>query len=142
MNFSVSLTCFSHSFFLILFWQPLICSLYLWLCFCFFVLFFICFYWCIFLDSTCEWNHRVFTILPDLFHFEKYPLGPSMLSQMARFYPCLWPSNIPLYIYTYIYIHTHTHVHHLFIYLSINYLLGFFHILPIVNNATMGAYIL
>ena len=32
--------------------------LYLWLCFCFFVLFFICFYWCIFLDFTCEWNHK------------------------------------------------------------------------------------
>ena len=73
------------------------------LCFFWFVLFF-CFYWCIFLDSTCKWNHRVFTILTDLLHFEKYPLGPSILSQMARFYPCLWPSNIPLYIYLYTHI--------------------------------------
>ena len=83
-----------------------------------------------------------------------------MLSQMARFYPCLWPSNIPsndqvIYIYvticmytyvyicmyTYVYIYLYIYICHLFIYLSFNDLLGFFHILPIVNNATMGAYI-
>ena len=36
--------------------QPPVCSLYLWVCFCFVM--FICF-----LDSTCKWNHAVFVFL-------------------------------------------------------------------------------
>ena len=44
-------------------------------------------------------------------------------------------------MYTYVYIYLYIYICHLFIYLSFNDLLGFFHILPIVNNATMGAYI-
>ena len=37
------------------------------------------------LDSTYKWDHTVFDFsLADLFHLASCPLGPSMLSQMAR----------------------------------------------------------
>ena len=36
----------------------------------------------------------------DLFHLAQYPLGPSMLSQMARCHSFLWLSDIPLYKHT------------------------------------------
>ena len=38
--------------------------------------------------------------LSDLFHLAEYPLGPSMLLQMAEFHSFLWLSSIPLYIST------------------------------------------
>ena len=39
-------------------WQPCVCSLYLWVCFCFVT--FVCF---VFLDSTYKWDHTVFVFL-------------------------------------------------------------------------------
>ena len=47
---------------------------------------FVCF---VFLDSTYEWNHMVFTFLC-LFHLAQYPPDLSMLSQMAKFHSFLW----------------------------------------------------
>ena len=64
--------------------------------------------------------------LSDLFHVASYPLGPSMLLQMALFY-FLWLSNIPLYICS---------TSSLSIHPSMD--TGSFHILAIVNNAAMN----
>ena len=36
----------------------------------------------------------------DLFLLAEFPLGPSMLLQMARFYSVFKAENIPLYMYT------------------------------------------
>ena len=44
-----------------LLWQPPVCSLCLWICFCFAM------YICFVLDSTSKWNHDIFTSLLDLF---------------------------------------------------------------------------
>ena len=52
-----------------------------------------------------------------------------MLLQMALFHSFLWLSNIPLYIYIY---------HIFFIHLSVDGHLGCFHVLAIVNSATVN----
>ena len=52
-----------------------------------------------------------------------------MVLQMAKFHSLLWLGNIPLYTYTY---------HIFFIYSSVDGHLGCFHVLAIVNNATMN----
>ena len=59
-------------------WQPLVCSLYLWLCFCLVIFVHL---FC-FLDSRYKWNHTVFFVLSltDLLHLVQYSLGTSMLS--------------------------------------------------------------
>ena len=92
-------------------WQPLICSLYLWIC-CFFVTFtsLLC-YW----DSTYKWYYSVFVF----FWFIS-------LSTI--------PSKSTLHTHTHIYIHTHIY-HIFFIHLSADGHLGYFHILSIANNA-------
>lgn len=69
------------------FLQPPICFLYLWVW-----LGFVC---C--LDSTYQWNHRVFVYLL----FISVTIIPlRSMSQMARSHPFLWPSNIPWCTYT------------------------------------------
>ena len=65
--------------------------------------------------------------LPDLSHVAQYPLGPSILSQMAQLESCWCLSNFPIYIYTPIL---------LSIYLSIDTLVS--SILAIVNNAAVN----
>ena len=52
-------------------------------------------------DSTFAFFHLVWPSLGPSFFF--FPLGPSMLLQMALFH-FLWLHNIPTYIYIYIYI--------------------------------------
>ena len=68
--------------------------------------------------------------LSNLFYSAQYPLSPSMLLQMARFYSFfLWLSHIPLYIYTTSSLSTH---------LLMDRHLSCFYVLVIVNNATMN----
>lgn len=75
--------------------QPPVCSLYLSICFWF------CLFICFVLDSTYKWNHTVFVLLclTYLFHLVLYPLGPSILSQMARFHGLSWFIHACVYLY-------------------------------------------
>ena len=54
----------------------------------------------LFFKFQCKLNHNIFLSPSDLFHIVKYPLGPSMVSQMARYHSDWWLSNILLYVYT------------------------------------------
>ena len=74
-------------------WPPPVCSLYLWLCFCFvtFVHFFS--FWISPISEIIQYSS-----FSDLFHLEWCTWGPSKLSKMARFLSLLWPHNIALYI--------------------------------------------
>ena len=73
-------------------WQPSPCSLYPWICFCF-----VCSF-VLFLRFLIQVKSMVFVFL---WHLAQYPLGPSMLSLMARFHSFLLLSNVPLYMYLY-----------------------------------------
>ena len=92
------------------FWQPPVCSLYLWVCFHLFY----------FLDSTCKWDHMVYV-------FQSHS-SPAMWIKCQDTTLCYgWV--IFIYIYTY---------HIFFIHSSIDGHLGYFHILAIINNAVMN----
>ena len=51
---------------------------------------------CEFISGVCfkncsyEWNHTAFVFLSDLFHYAKYPQGPSMVSHTKRFHLLFW----------------------------------------------------
>ena len=49
-------------------------------------------------DSTYKWNHTVFVFLHLTLHVAWYPLGPSMLLQIAGFPSFLWLNDIVLFI--------------------------------------------
>ena len=66
--------------------------------------------------------------LSDLLHLVWQSLGPSMLLQMALFNSFLWLSSIPLYIFSSLSIYLMMTDGHL----------DWFHILAIVNSATMN----
>ena len=76
-------------------WQPQICSLCLWVCFCFVDKFI----YVILLDST--YKHIIwYLVLSDLIHLIWSFRGPSFLLHMALFRFSLWPSDIPLCVCT------------------------------------------
>ena len=56
------------------------------------------------LDSTYKWNNMYFSFSVWLFHLAEYPLGPSMLLQMARSHSFSQLSHTCTHTYT----HTHT----------------------------------
>ena len=79
-----------------------------------------------FLDFTYERLYSICLPFCDLFHLAKYIPDPSMLLWMVRF-NFFMDENIPVFVYVCI-----------FIYSPINRHLGCFHILAIVNNATVN----
>ena len=79
-----------------------------------------------FLYFTYERLYSICLPFCDLFHLAIYILDPSMLLWMVRF-NFFMDENIPVFVYVCI-----------FIYSPINRHLGCFHILAIVNNATMN----
>ena len=88
-----------------------------------FCIMFICI---IFLDSVCKWYHICLS-LSNLLHLIQQFLGPSMLLQMALFH-----SFYGWVIFHCIYV---PHLHYPFIYSGH---LGCFHVLAIVNSATVN----
>lgn len=83
---------FSHSHPL---WPPAICSLFLWVCFCFINLF-------CFADSTYKWNHVVFVCLW-LISLSVIPSRSIQVVENSKisFFFCVW--EIIPFIYIYIY---------------------------------------
>ena len=100
--FLISLTYFFPSPCLLPLWQPPVCFIDLWLCFCVFVHLFSV------LDSIDKQNHTVFVFLCQIISLSIIPSGSIQIVPKFHF---LWLSNIPLYIWLnniYIYIYTHT----------------------------------
>ena len=76
-------------------WQPSVCSLYLWVCFCFImVLHLFCF-----LDSQCKKNHMIFVFVW-LISLSIITSRSIHVIENGKVTLYLWLSNIPLYIYT------------------------------------------
>ena len=72
-----------------LLWQPPVCSLCLWICFC------SAMYICFVLDSTCKWNHDIFTSLLDLFDLLSRFIYVVKNSKISFF---VWLSNMLHYL--------------------------------------------
>ena len=65
----------------------------------------------------------------DIFHWVQCPPGPFMLLQMVKFQSFLWLSNILLYVFSY---------YNLFFHSPVDGHLGFFHLVAMVNNASVN----
>ena len=79
-------------------------------------------------------SYSICISLSDSFHLAEFAQAPSILLQMTGFLSFLWLNNNPLCVY-HIYMIWYTHI--TFVYLSVDGHLGFFCILPIMNNTTI-----
>ena len=123
LYFLITFLCLAPSVYSSAFWKPHVCSLYLWVCFCF-VIFIYLFY---LLDSTGKWKHTVF-----LFLCVPYITKCNTL----QVYPCCckWQNFVLFYGW----IILSVCVPHIFILSSLDGHLGCLHILAFVNNAAIN----